>query len=430
MSSFFGLLALAAAAIPFLTQAAPVSTPVAGQVVSGKWIITLQPNADVATIASHISKVREIHARNIGHRSVAEDELGGVERQYGFGSFKGYAGSFDEATIEELRNLPEVLTTGLCTMSLILTNLQVLNVEEDSIMTTFDFVTQSNTTNWGLATISSRTNGAEDYIYDSSAGQGNYNYVVDTGVRTTHQEFEGGRAVWGYNAVNDKNTDNAGHGTHVAGIMVDSTYGVAKKATVVAVKIFEGNSGQMSTVIAGFNWAVNDIVAKNRTNTAVINMSLGGAASATWDAAITAAWNQGVLAVVAAGNENRDASLVSPARSPEVICVGNLQRNDSRYGGTSGSNYGPAVDIFAPGTGIVSSYRTSDTATQSLSGTSMASPHVAGLVSYLRGLEGPSSASAIKARVLELATPDRVIDAKGSANLIAYNGAEGNEEDE
>jgi oryzin len=211
---------------------------------------------------------------------------------------------------------------------------------------------------------------------------------------------------------------------HVAGISSGITYGVAKKATVVAVKIFEGNTGSASTVIKGFTWAANDIVAKNRTNTAVINMSLGGSASATWDAAITAAWAQGVLAVVAAGNENRNAELVSPARSPEAITVGNLQRDDWRRQGPTGSNYGPAVDVFAAGTDIVSSYYTSDTATISFTGTSMASPHVVGLVSYLRRLEGVEGLSAedVKAKVLGLATPGRVVDAKGSANLVAYNG--------
>lgn len=190
----------------------------------------------------------------------------------------------------------------------------------------------------------------------------------------------------------------------------------------MAVKIFEGNTGSASTVINGFNWAVTDIVAKNRTNTAVINMSLGGSASATWDAVITAAWEKGVLAVVAAGNENRDANLVSPARSPEVITVGNLQRNDFRRGGTFGSNYGSAVDIFAAGTDIISTYYLSDTATESLTGTSMATPHVAGLVAYLRGLVGGMSAADVKAKVLALATPGRVQDAMGSANLVAYNG--------
>ena len=401
MPSFQRLSALAAATLALLTQAAPVATT--GQAVPGKWIITLRPDADVSTIESHFLKVREIHKRG---QEASETGSGGIEQQYGFGSFKGYAGSFDAATIEELRGLPEVL-----------------NIEQDSIMTTFDLVTQSRTENWGLAAISSRTKNATDYIYDSSAGQGQYAYIVDTGIRITHEEFEGTRAVWGYNAVNGTtDSDNDGHGTHVAGIAVGKTYGVTKKATAVAVKVFELGSGQVSTVINGFQWAVQDIVAKNRTSTAVINMSLGGAASATWDAAITAAWDQGVLVVVASGNENRDASLVSPARSVEVICVGNLQKNDTRFGGIEGSNYGPTVDIFAPGTDP-----RSDTNTQSLTGTSMASPHVAGLVPYLRGLEGPMSAAAVKARVLELATPDRVLDAKGSANLVAFNGAPSSE---
>jgi oryzin len=209
---------------------------------------------------------------------------------------------------------------------------------------------------------------------------------------------------------------------HVSGIIAGSTYGVAKNSTLVAVKIFEGNSGTTATVIKGFDWAVNDIVTKNRTSLAVINMSLGGPGSTTWDAAITAAWNAGVLTTVAAGNENQLASTRSPARSEEAICVGNVQQDLSRYGGTSGSNYGPAVDIFAPGTAIVSSYRSSDTATASLTGTSMSSPHIAGLVSYIRGLEGPLSAPDAKTRVYALANSGKVTDLKGSQDRLAYNG--------
>jgi oryzin len=197
---------------------------------------------------------------------------------------------------------------------------------------------------------------------------------------------------------------------------------VAKNTTLVAVKVFEGASGTASAVIAGYNWAVDDIVSKNRQNTAVINMSLGGRASTTWDAAITAGWTKGVLAVVAAGNENTDASNSSPARSPEVICVGNMQSNGARYGGQYGSNYGPVVDIFAAGTGILSASPQSDTATTSKTGTSMASPHVAGLVSYLRGLEGALTAADVKARVYDLATKNAVTDVMGSANLLAFNG--------
>lgn len=210
--------------------------------------------------------------------------------------------------------------------------------------------------------------------------------------------------------------------SHVAGIIGGKTYGVAKKTNLIAVKIFEGNSGSTSTVIRGFDWAVNDIVAKNRTNTAVLNLSLGGAASAAWDKAVTAAWDAGVLAVVAAGNENQPASNRSPARSPEAVTVGNVQSDLKRYGGVSGSNYGPAVDIFAAGTSVISAYRTSDNATQSLTGTSMAAPHVAGLVSYIRGLEGPATAEVIKSRLYALAQTGRITDLKESADRLAYNG--------
>lgn len=210
--------------------------------------------------------------------------------------------------------------------------------------------------------------------------------------------------------------------SHVAGTVGGSTYGVAKKTNLIAVKVFEGASGTASGVIAGFNWAVNDIVSKNRQNTAVINMSLGGRASSAWDAAITASFSRGVLSVVASGNENTDAANSSPARSPEVICVGNMQRDGARYTGQFGSNYGTVVDIFGPGTAIISADYRSDTGTSTKTGTSMASPHVAGLVSYLRGLEGPSTASGIKDRVFALATKDLVTDVRGSANLLAFNG--------
>ena len=285
-------------------------------------------------------------------------------------------------------------------------------------MTTSALVTQSSAP-WGLGSISSRTRGASSYIYDDTAGRGTFSYIVDTGIRLTHQDFTG-RAVFGYNAVSGSdNNDNQGHGTHVAGTVGGRTYGVAKQTALIAVKVFEGNNGSASAVIAGFDWAVNDIVSKGRQNTAVINMSLGGPGSTVWDQAITAAWNRGVLAVVAAGNENQLASNRSPARSAEVLCVASIASNDAR---SSFSNHGAAVDIFAAGSSIVSTYYRSDTDTATLSGTSMASPHVAGLVSYLRGVEGASSAASVRQRVLDLATRGRVTDTQNSVNLLAYNG--------
>ncbi|KAH6629245.1 subtilisin-like protease-like protein [Boeremia exigua] len=404
MQFFTHVIALVAVTTPLFASAAPVTST--DGIIPGKYIVRLKPDADIASITAHHNTVRNIQARNIAkrhRRPTATEKEAGVEREYGFGKFKGYAGAFDAATVEELKALPEVM-----------------DVVEDYIMSTNALVTQSRAP-WGLGSISSRTNGASSYIYDNTGGKGTFSYVVDTGIRLTHQDF-GGRAQFGYNAVGGDNNDNQGHGTHVAGTVGGTTYGVAKQTTLIAVKVFESSQGSASSVIAGFDWAVNDIVSKGRQNASVINMSLGGPGSPIWDQAVTAAWNRGVLAVVASGNENQLASNRSPARSPEVLCVGNVQSNDARRGGTTGSNYGPAVDIFAAGTGITSAYFTSDTATASMSGTSMASPHVAGLVSYLRGLEGLLSAADIKARVLELATPGRVTDTMGSANLLAYNG--------
>ncbi|KAF2641137.1 subtilisin-like protease-like protein [Massarina eburnea CBS 473.64] len=385
MQTFSRFLALAAVIIP-LGQAAPVSSTS----IPGKWIIRLKPEADIATITAH-------------KNSLARRGVGDIKHEYGFGSFKGYSGAFDAATIDELKNLPEVLS-----------------VEPDSIMSIDSVITQSNVGQaWGIARISSRTPGATDYVFDSTAGEGTFSYVIDTGIRLTHTEF-GGRAEWGFNAVeNSTDTDNDGHGTHVSGTIGGSTYGVAKKTTLIAVKTFEGSTGSVSTILSGLDWAINDIVSRKRTSTAVINMSAGGLGSTTWDEAITAAWEQGVLLVCSSGNSDADTADWSPARSPETITVGNSQSDDSRY---TTSNWGPTVNIFAPGTKILSSYFHSDIATEVLTGTSMASPHVAGLVSYIRGLEGPLSAEAVKARVLELATPDIITDPKNSTNLLAYNG--------
>ncbi|KAI2478222.1 Alkaline serine protease Alp1 [Pyrenophora tritici-repentis] len=406
MLFFTRVTAFVAAAAPFFANAAPVAAEQrTNEVIPGKYIVQLRSDADVAAVAAHHNKVRDIYARNLARRG-DDGSAGGapVEREYGFGEFKAYAGSFDEATVEELRGLPEVIS-----------------VEQNFIMRSTGFVTQASAP-WGLGSISSRTPGSTSYVYDDSAGKGTFSYVIDTGVRITHNEFEG-RAIWGFNAVSGSpDTDDDGHGTHVAGTLGGKTYGVAKKTTIIAVKALAGDTGSASDVFAAFDWTVNDIVAKNRQNTSVINMSLGSSASSTWDAAITAAWNKGVLVATTAGNENSLASERSPARSPEVICVGNVRIDNQRLGGPGGSNYGDAVDIFAAGTNVLSADMASDSATRVRNGTSMASPHVAGLVSYLRGLEGPLSARDVKARVYALATPGVVTDTMGSANLLAYNG--------
>lgn len=283
--------------------------------------------------------------------------------------------------------------------------------------------TQTGST-WGLGAISHRSGASTSYIYDTTAGQNTYAYVVDSGIIIAHNQF-GGRATLGYNAVGGTHTDTLGHGTHVAGTIGGSTYGVAKSTNLISVKVFQGSSGSTSTILAGFNWAVTDITSKSRAGRSVINLSLGGPASTTWTNAIQAAYSQGVLSVVAAGNGDSSGrplpvSGQSPANAPNAFTVAAA---DSSFRPASFTNYGAGVDIFAPGVGILSAYIGSNTATASLSGTSMAAPHVAGLAVYLQALEGLTTPAAVTARLKALGVANRITGTlNGSPNLFAYNG--------
>ncbi|MGW1359510.1 S8 family peptidase [Streptomyces chartreusis] len=218
------------------------------------------------------------------------------------------------------------------------------------------------------------------YTYPDSAGSGVTAYVIDTGVRITHQQISG-RATYGYDAVDGDTTasDGNGHGTHVATTIAGSTYGVAKKAKIVAVRVLDNSgSGTTAGVIAGIDWVTN-----NHSGPSVANLSLGGGASTTLDTAVRNSIASGVTYAVAAGNSSANASSYSPARVTEAITVGATTSSDAR---ASYSNYGSVLDIFAPGSSITAGWYTSDTATNTISGTSMATPHVAGAAAiYLAG---------------------------------------------
>ena len=288
----------------------------------------------------------------------------------------------------------------------------VLFVEEDSIMS-ID-VTQTNAT-WGLDRIDQRDRPLNTtYVY-TTTGSGVNAYIVDTGIRRTHTQF-GGRAFIGVDTVGDgRNTNDChGHGTHVAGTVGGSTYGVAKSVRLYAVRVLNcAGSGSNSGVIAGVNW-----VAANHVKPAVANMSLGGGASSALDTAVNNAINAGVTFAVAAGNSNVNAANSSPARVAAAITVGSTTSSDAK---SSFSNYGSVVDIFAPGSSITSAWRTSDTAINTISGTSMATPHVAGVAArYLQGNPSASPAT-VRNAIVNDSTTGRITGLPtGTSNRLLF----------
>ncbi|WP_026422646.1 S8 family peptidase [Actinokineospora inagensis] len=253
------------------------------------------------------------------------------------------------------------------------------------------------------------------YNYPDNGGSGVTAYVVDTGVRISHSEF-GGRARDGYDAVDNDNVaqDGHGHGTHVAGLIGGRTYGVAKQVNIVAVRVLGNDgSGSISGVVAGIDWVAKDAAGKK----AVANLSLGGGTNSTVDTAVQNAIRAGVTFVVAAGNSNADTSTTSPARVPEAITVAASDNTDHR---ASFSNYGNLVDLFGPGVSITSAWRTSDTATQTVSGTSQATPHVTGAAAlYLTS--HTATPAQVRDALVAAATKNKITDPRSPNNLV-YTG--------
>ncbi|KAJ3556664.1 hypothetical protein NM688_g1901 [Phlebia brevispora] len=356
--------------------------------VNNSYIVMLKQQTTPALMQNHMNFLQRTHAEN---PLMTEDELTSGLRHVWDSHIKGYAGTFSEPVIDAIRQMPEVDY-----------------VEKDQIVRTLDIdvsgpyghETQTGAP-WGLARVSHRQKlrlgTFTRYVYDKHGGEGVDVYVIDTGINVDHVEFEG-RASWGKTIPqNDVDEDGNGHGTHCAGTIASAKYGVAKAAHVIAVKVLGSNgSGTMSDVIAGVEWATTAAKAKDDAakqefastgktshKGSVANMSLGGGKSRGLDDAVNAAVDAGVHFAVAAGNDNRDACNYSPAAAENAVTVGASTIGDER---AYFSNYGKCVDVFAPGLNIKSTYIGSKHATTTMSGTSMASPHTAGMLAYLLSL--------------------------------------------
>lgn len=341
-------------------------------VIPGRFMITLRDGSDPSEVARDHGVAPSYIYRN---------------------ALTGFAGAISEAA-----------QAGL------MRDARVSRVEPDAIARA---VTTQSTATWGIDRIDQRSLPLSTTYTYANTGNGVTAYIIDTGINYAHSEF-GGRATFGYDAFGGNGTDCNGHGSHVSGTVGGSTYGVAKAVTFKAVRVLDcGGSGSWSGVVAGIDW----VVSHHGSGPAVSNMSLGGGASATVDDAVNRMIADGVASAVAAGNGNQggrqqDACKYSPARVPAAMTIGATTKTDAK---TSWSNYGNCVDWFAPGSGITSAWIGAADATNTISGTSMATPHVAGVAAlYLQG--NPTASPQVVRDALYAKTSKGIVTSSSTAN--------------
>jgi hypothetical protein len=368
-------------------ELAPLHKAEAGKAIAGEYIVLMKTEMIHDEWEGYVSDMVRLFANEVDGEILNTWTIGN--------SFKALHVKTSAYNVQFLRTHPSVEL-----------------IEENQIRTLQACNTESNAI-WNLQRIETHAisgiNGK--YVWSETASSVDV-YVIDTGILTTHQEFAG-RAIWGNNYAGDnKNTDCNGHGTHVAGTVGGKTVGVARGATLIAVKVLGcDGSGTMAGVISGIQWTAEN--AKRRGRKSVANMSLGGGYSATQNRAVAAVVDAGVPFAVAAGNEDQNACNVSPASEAKAITVGATYFSGSYTQDirASFSNWGTCVDILAPGQSIKSAWIGSNSAYNTISGTSMASPHVAGVAALILGANPSYSAASVKSKILADSTAN-VVDLK------------------
>ncbi|KAL5419782.1 hypothetical protein PMIN03_000382 [Paraphaeosphaeria minitans] len=385
------VLALLAALIVGVRSLAPIIGLEDAKPTSDNYIVVLKKGTSNEAFQSHLSSV---NTRLSTLSTIKQQKI------FNTGTFKAYTLTAPNTTIVSLAKTPEI--------DYIERDQPFTLPSAASFESTAKRSVQANAP-WNLARISHRQRGSADYVYEPTTGT--WVYILDTGVRVSHQGF-GGRAVCGFNAVASGTCDDLnGHGTHVAGIASSQTHGVVRSAEIVGVRVLDSSgSSTTATILSGINWAVQDIQSKGR---------VGGGFSAALNAAVASAAGSGLMLAVAAGSEGTGGGNTSPGSEPTACVVGASTVGDARL---ASSNYGPNIDIWAPGQDIVSLWITSSTATNTLSGTSVAAAHIAGLGAYFLALEGPQGAVELCERMRQVATANVLMGIpSGTANLLAYN---------
>ncbi|KAG0340954.1 hypothetical protein BG000_010681 [Podila horticola] len=375
------------AAVVALVQAAPLINN-GGKAIADSYIVVLKEGQ---TVANFQTKFDDIARRQNGRGRKPT-----IGRKYK--AFAGFSATVNAAALKEILAADEVDY-----------------VEQDTIITLQG--SQDSPPSWGLTRVSQRNlDLTQPFNYNDAAGEGVTAYVVDTGVYVDHSEFEG-RASWGANFIDGSaDTDENGHGTHVSGTIGGANYGVAKKVNIVGVKVLDADgSGSTSGVIAGMDWVADNAV----PGKSVVNMSLGGSKSTALNAAAGRLYAKNIPLIVAAGNSATTAACnQSPAGAPNTYTVAASDKTDKV---ASFSSYGTCVEIFGPGVAITSSWIGSTDATNTISGTSMATPHVVGVAALYLSFNSIPTAQGLFDKLTATATPNKITgNLKQSPNKLVF----------